>query len=186
MNVPLGSQLSLHSLLPWANWGKDSALQANSQIGREVAIPAHLRDGEEFNIPLASLIDYGRQLFTAKFTVQEGAGRPMSKGHRRSHLRSQLTAALSQKFRSGVLARGQCLLRLPQRSVSRRGRRPRHRSLCAGAAVRPSDARSCRRNHLAWSGGRIREIRYHGERHQRPQDHRHERLRLSRDGRSPK
>ena len=51
-----------------------------SQIGREVAIRAHLQDGEEFNLPLAQLIDYGRQLFTAKFTVQEGAGRPMSKG----------------------------------------------------------------------------------------------------------
>ena len=50
------------------------------QIGREVAIPAHLQDGDEFNIPLAQLIDYGRQLFNAKFTVQEGAGRPMSKG----------------------------------------------------------------------------------------------------------
>lgn len=52
----------------------------NPQIGREVAIPAHLQDGDEFNIPLAQLIDYGRQLFNAKFTVQEGAGRPMSKG----------------------------------------------------------------------------------------------------------
>ena len=50
------------------------------QIGRELAIPAHLKDGDEFNVPLAQLIEYGRQLFTAKFTVQEGAGRPMSKG----------------------------------------------------------------------------------------------------------
>jgi hypothetical protein len=53
---------------------------STSQLGREVAILLHLQDGEEFNIPLAQLIDYGRQLFTAKFTVQEGAGRPMSKG----------------------------------------------------------------------------------------------------------
>lgn len=45
-----------------------------------MAIPAHLQDGEEFSIPLAQLIEYGRQLFTAKFTVQEGAGRPMTKG----------------------------------------------------------------------------------------------------------
>ena len=51
-----------------------------SEVGREVAILVHLQDGDEFNIPLAQLIDYGRQLFTAKFTVQEGAGRPMSKG----------------------------------------------------------------------------------------------------------
>jgi hypothetical protein len=50
------------------------------RIGREVAVPVHLQDGDEFNIPIAQLIDYGRQLFTAKFTVQEGAGRPMTKG----------------------------------------------------------------------------------------------------------
>lgn len=51
---------------------------AQSQIGREVAIPAHLKDGDEFT--LRQLIQYGSQLFNAKFTVQEGAGRPMSKG----------------------------------------------------------------------------------------------------------
>jgi hypothetical protein len=51
-----------------------------SQVGREVAIPIHLQDGEEFNIPIVQLIRYGAQLFNAKFTVQEGAGRPKSKG----------------------------------------------------------------------------------------------------------
>jgi hypothetical protein len=45
-----------------------------------VAVRVHLQDGEEFNIPVAQLIDYSRRLFTAKFTVQEGAGRPMTKG----------------------------------------------------------------------------------------------------------
>jgi hypothetical protein len=52
----------------------------SSQIGREVAIPVHLQDGEEFTIPIVHLIQYGAQLFNAKFTVQEGAGRPLSKG----------------------------------------------------------------------------------------------------------
>jgi hypothetical protein len=52
----------------------------DSQIGREVAIPRHLQDGEEFNTPLPQLIRYGAQLFSAKFTIQEGAGRPLSKG----------------------------------------------------------------------------------------------------------
>ena len=52
----------------------------NSQIGREVAIPRHLQDGEEFNTSVNRLIEYGSLLFTAKFTVQEGAGRPLSKG----------------------------------------------------------------------------------------------------------
>ena len=57
-----------------------AALGQNSQIGREVAIPTHLEDGEEFNVPIKQLIQYGLQLFNAKFTIQEGAGRPASKG----------------------------------------------------------------------------------------------------------
>src|SRR5216684_9283300 len=56
------------------------ALGQSSQIGREVAIPAHLQDGEEFTTPIGQLIQYGLQLFNARFTIQEGAGRPRSKG----------------------------------------------------------------------------------------------------------
>jgi hypothetical protein len=52
----------------------------SSQIGREVAVPVHLQDGDEFNIPREQLIQFGAQLFNAKFTIQEGAGRPRSKG----------------------------------------------------------------------------------------------------------
>ncbi len=52
----------------------------SSQVGREVAIPIHLQDGEEFTTSIGQLIQYGAQLFNAKFTVQEGAGRPLSKG----------------------------------------------------------------------------------------------------------
>jgi len=51
-----------------------------SQVGREVAIPQHLQDGEEFDTPVSQLIRYGAQLFNAKFTIQEGAGRPLTKG----------------------------------------------------------------------------------------------------------
>src|SRR5713226_9075091 len=51
-----------------------------SQVGREVAIPKHLQDGEEFTTPIVQLIQYGAQLFNAKFTIQEGAGRPLTKG----------------------------------------------------------------------------------------------------------
>ena len=57
-----------------------SAQDSNSQIGREVAIPVHLQDGEEFTTPIKKLIEFGAQLFNAKFTIQEGAGRPKSKG----------------------------------------------------------------------------------------------------------
>jgi hypothetical protein len=56
------------------------ALAQSPEIGREVAIPAHLQDGDEFRTPVRQLIQYGLQLFNARFTVQEGAGRPLSKG----------------------------------------------------------------------------------------------------------
>ncbi|MGH7971233.1 MAG: hypothetical protein ACREIC_21140 [Limisphaerales bacterium] len=51
-----------------------------TEIGREVAIPRHLQDGEEFQIPLRQLIDHGRNLFTAVWTIEEGGGRPLTKG----------------------------------------------------------------------------------------------------------
>jgi hypothetical protein len=51
-----------------------------SQIGREVAVPVHLQDGEEYQLPVRSLIEFGKQLFTARWTAQEGAGRPLTKG----------------------------------------------------------------------------------------------------------
>ena len=57
-------------------WGQSPS----SRVGREVAIPVHLQDGEEFTTPIAQLIQYGARLFTARFTIQEGAGRPLSKG----------------------------------------------------------------------------------------------------------
>lgn len=63
-------------IVVFAVWGQSPG----SQVGREVAIPTHLQDGEEFTISLRQLIEYGSQLFNAKFTVQEGAGRPQSKG----------------------------------------------------------------------------------------------------------
>jgi di-heme oxidoreductase (putative peroxidase) len=51
-----------------------------AEIGREVAIPRHLQDGEEYQIPLQQLIQYGQKLFTAVWTIQEGGGRPLTKG----------------------------------------------------------------------------------------------------------
>jgi hypothetical protein len=56
------------------------AQNAASQIGREVAIPRHLQDGEEYQLSVPYLIAFGGKLFTARWTVQEGAGRPLSKG----------------------------------------------------------------------------------------------------------
>jgi hypothetical protein len=51
-----------------------------STIGREVSIPRHLADDEEFSVPLKDLIEHGKKLFMANWTDQEGAGRPLTKG----------------------------------------------------------------------------------------------------------
>ncbi len=57
-----------------------STLLSQSSIGREVAVPNHLADGEEYSIPLKDLLAHGRKLFTAVWTIQEGGGRPLTKG----------------------------------------------------------------------------------------------------------
>lgn len=51
-----------------------------SPIGRELAVPHHLQDDEEFRIPLLQLIEYGKKVFCANWTDQEGQGRPLTKG----------------------------------------------------------------------------------------------------------
>lgn len=53
---------------------------ALAQIGQEVAIPMHLQDGQEFQISIQSLIGFGQKLFGANWTIQEGGGRPLTKG----------------------------------------------------------------------------------------------------------
>lgn len=50
------------------------------EIGRERAVPRHLQDDEEFRLPLCDLIEYGKKLFMANWTEQDGGGRPQSKG----------------------------------------------------------------------------------------------------------
>src|SRR5262249_48646765 len=51
-----------------------------SKIGREVAVPKHLLDDEEFRISLPQLLAHGKKLFLANWTSQEGGGRPLAKG----------------------------------------------------------------------------------------------------------
>jgi hypothetical protein len=53
---------------------------ATAQVGREVSMARHLADGEEGSMPLRALLDHGRRLFTANWTIQEGGGRPLTKG----------------------------------------------------------------------------------------------------------
>ena len=54
--------------------------QDGSLIGKEVAIPRHLQDGEEYELSIQKLIQFGESLFTAKWTIQEGQGRARVKG----------------------------------------------------------------------------------------------------------
>jgi cytochrome c peroxidase len=51
-----------------------------SSIGREVSVPVHLKDGQEFSLPLEALLTHGKLLFNANWTEQEGGGRPLTKG----------------------------------------------------------------------------------------------------------
>src|SRR6516165_6625492 len=51
-----------------------------ASVGREVAIDRHLADGEEFQISPQELIQYGKKLFTANWTAQDGGGRPKTDG----------------------------------------------------------------------------------------------------------
>jgi len=51
-----------------------------TEIGKEVSVPQHLQDGEEYTVPLQELIAHGRDLLAALWTVEEGGGRPLTKG----------------------------------------------------------------------------------------------------------
>jgi hypothetical protein len=67
--------LLLVAVLASAAWSQD-----RSSIGKEVAIPRHLQDGEEYELSIAKLIKFGEKLFTAQWTVQEGQGHAHVKG----------------------------------------------------------------------------------------------------------
>lgn len=53
---------------------------AAAQIGREVAVPRRLANDTEYVTPLQELLEHGRRMFEANWTIQEGAGRPRAKG----------------------------------------------------------------------------------------------------------
>ena len=57
-----------------------AAAQANKNIGKEVSIAVHLKEGNELQMPISDLLAFGKQLFQARWTTQEGQGRPLSKG----------------------------------------------------------------------------------------------------------
>lgn len=55
-------------------------LMSQSTLGREVAVARHMTDGEEFRLSLKELVSYGNLLLSASWTVEEGGGRPLTKG----------------------------------------------------------------------------------------------------------
>ncbi len=59
----------------------DHTDQQTSSLGQEVAVPKHLADDQEFSMPINDLIAYGKILFMANWTTQEGGGRPEMKGN---------------------------------------------------------------------------------------------------------
>lgn len=61
-----------------AQEGGQSARDAS--VGREVSLPSRLAEGSEYALPINQLIRVGRDIFTAKWTSEEGGGRPLSKG----------------------------------------------------------------------------------------------------------
>lgn len=50
------------------------------QIGREVAVKDRLDDGQEFQVSRQKLLRVGAELFNAMWTLEEGGGRPLTKG----------------------------------------------------------------------------------------------------------
>src|SRR5687768_17458252 len=61
-------------------WRDPFESRDDEPLGAEVAVPRHLRDGEELAISTRRLLRHGERLFTAMWTSQEGGGRPLTKG----------------------------------------------------------------------------------------------------------
>ena len=57
-----------------------ASMASANEIGSEVSIANHLADGEEFEISVSDLLEHGSDLFSAMWTIQEGGGRPLTKG----------------------------------------------------------------------------------------------------------
>jgi hypothetical protein len=76
-NAPLDPQFCvLLGMLGISNPACDADPGPAPMIGREVAVPRNLQDGEEFSLPLGEIMAHGGLLFDAVWTTQEGGGRP--------------------------------------------------------------------------------------------------------------
>src|SRR5437016_5432548 len=64
-----------------ATWTLSAQMRdGHSAIGQGVSVARHLRDGDELALTPMQLIEAGRRLFTANWTIAEGGGRPMNTG----------------------------------------------------------------------------------------------------------
>ena len=93
-------------------------------IGRELAVPNHL--SEEAAQPIPDLLKHGAQLFSANWTDQEGAGRPLSKGTGRQ-LTDPSQPLVGKRPFNRVSAPDANPHRLPQHALWYSGRRRRFR-----------------------------------------------------------
>src|SRR5439155_9043932 len=75
-----GMRLVAFVVLIAATFAAQTSVSSRPRIGREVAIERHLQDDEEFRISLKELIEYGKKIFCANWTDQDGQGRPLTKG----------------------------------------------------------------------------------------------------------
>ncbi|HKW97194.1 MAG TPA: di-heme oxidoredictase family protein [Bryobacteraceae bacterium] len=78
--LPIVLLAMLNGLLLRAQSDSDGQPDSHAPIGVEVAILDHLQDGQELKMPIRKLIRFGEKLFSAAWTIQEGAGRPNTKG----------------------------------------------------------------------------------------------------------
>lgn len=60
--------------------GVGMAQNLDKQIGQEKGVPVHLQNSDEVRMPLRKLIAFGESLFIARFTTEDGLGRPLTKG----------------------------------------------------------------------------------------------------------
>ncbi len=66
----------------WALAQIDASALKN-RIGAELGLAQRLQDDQEFQLPLAALLEQGRRVFSAAWTAEEGGGRPLTKGNGR-------------------------------------------------------------------------------------------------------
>lgn len=60
---------------------ENGKLRSTCWLGQEISGVDHLSDDQEFQLSIPDLIAYGKKLFTANWTEQEGGGRLLTKGN---------------------------------------------------------------------------------------------------------